>query len=62
MGPTLLPAPNVENKAPMLPMADIPDAFEKQSRLTYAIAPNVDDGPDVIPGFVKTSCLLEAIK
>jgi hypothetical protein len=60
-GPTLLPVPDVENKSPMLPMADIPDAFEKQSQLTFAIAPDIDEGPRIIPGYVKTSCLLEAI-
>jgi hypothetical protein len=61
-GGNKLPDINVENKAPMLPMADIPDAFEKQSKLTYSIAPDIDDGPTIIPGYVKTSCLMECVK
>jgi hypothetical protein len=61
-GPALLPDIHVKDKAPMLPMADIPDAFEKKTKFTFAIAPDIDDGPTIIPGYVKTSCLLKAIE
>jgi hypothetical protein len=46
----------------MLPIAEIPNAFERQSKLTFAIAPDIDDGPAMIPGYVKTSCLIDAIQ
>ena len=62
VGPQMLPMIPIENQAPMLPMADIPDAFERQSKFTYAIAPDIDDAPAIIPGYIKTSCLMECVK
>jgi hypothetical protein len=56
-GPQLLPSIEIKNQAPMLPIADIPNQFEQQ--LTYPISP---DTSRVIPGYVKTSCIMEAIQ
>ncbi|AGE49910.1 hypothetical protein PBCVCan184_683L, partial [Paramecium bursaria Chlorella virus Can18-4] len=62
VGPQLLPSIEIKGQAPMLPIADIPNQFEQQSKLTYPISPSIDNGPMVIPGYVKTSCIMEAIQ
>jgi hypothetical protein len=58
-GPELLPVPDTHDKAPMLPIADIPSSFQDQTQFTYSITPtdtNID-----LPGYVKTSCLMSCI-